>query len=333
MIRTGLGFFAIFAAGCSGALLNDLPRADECQSGAIEICAQANGAVGAKRCEAGDGGYLWGSCAPVDCAGSEEPCTTPGGQPGVAACKKGKTAGACGVVVADGCRPGDTTTITEQTTHLTCKDLPCTLDAGIWGFPSCGGSNGSSGGSGSGWSSTNGSVGSSGTPLVFAFHGEPVEFTQAPGQFDVTGRDLSIDTDWVGEGNPWLAFDRNANGRIDDGRELFGSMTELPDGTRARNGFEALAALDEDGDGRITPRDSSFDRLLVWRDKNQDRHSSRDELVPVRDWGLVAIELDYRVVPRCVAGNCEMERAHFVYRDARGTEHEGDVVDVHLTER
>ena len=73
----------------------------------------------------------------------------------------------------------------------------------------------------------------------------------------------TVDNDWVGAETPWLALDRNGNGLIDDGRELFGSMTELPDGRRAPNGFAALAALDDDGDGRITARDAAFARLLV----------------------------------------------------------------------
>ena len=82
-------------------------------------------------------------------------------------------------------------------------------------------------------------------------------------------------------------------------------MTELPGGGRARDGFAALAALDEDGDGQITARDPAFKRLVLWRDTDQDRRSGPGELVAVADAGLVAIRLDYDVVPICDDGNCE----------------------------
>jgi hypothetical protein len=171
-----------------------------------------------------------------------------------------------------------------------------------------------------------------GTPLVLAFVGDPVRFTNASGDFDLAGREASVDTDWVSSQTPWLAMDRNDNGSIDDGSELFGSMTDLPDGHRAPNGFVALAALDDDGDGRITARDAAFGRLLVWRDANQDRRSQPSELTPAADAGLVSIDLGYRVEPRCDGDDCEIERARFVFR-AGAEERTGEVIDVHLRER
>jgi hypothetical protein len=175
--------------------------------------------------------------------------------------------------------------------------------------------------------------GTTGTPIVLAFAGESVEFTRPLGEFDLFGRSASVGTDWVSGATPWLAVDIDGNGAIDDGSELFGSMSVLPDGTRAPNGFVALAAFDDDGDGRITARDAVFEHLLVWRDANQDRKSSPNELTSARAAGLVSIELAFNVVPRCEAGDCEMERARFVYRDARGAEHTGDAVDVHFASR
>jgi len=98
---------------------------------------------------------------------------------------------------------------------------------------------------------------------VLAFDREHVTFTRPSGAFDLMGRDASIDTDWVGADTPWLAVDLDGNGRVDDGRELFGSMTALPGGGRASNGFEALATLATDGDGQITRHDAAFARLLL----------------------------------------------------------------------
>lgn len=201
----------------------------------------------------------------------------------------------------------------------------CVLTDGQWTLePSCPDSCGSPTGS---------STSSSGTPLVLSFHQERVGFTRAAGSFDLFGRAGTFPTDWVSAETPWLGRDLDHNGRIDDGGELLGSLTQLPDGTRASNGFAALAALDEDGDGQITSRDPRFADLVVWRDTNQDRQSSPDELTTIGDAGIVAIALGYRVVPHCAAGNCELERAGFVYRGPGGVERTGDVIDVHMAVR
>lgn len=61
--------------------------------------------------------------------------------------------------------------------------------------------------------------------------------------------------------------------------------------------------------------------------------AERDEVVTGSQAGLVAIRLDHRSTPRCSDGNCEIERARFVVRDANGVEREGSVVDVHLARR
>jgi hypothetical protein len=246
------------------------------------------------------------------CTGNYTTCTTADGQAGVAQCTDGGVSSACGLVAdAGGCYPGDITYWCMVTV------IPCALVDGTWTYPP---------------SAPSGTSGTSqcDTPLVLAFAGERVEFIQAPGYFDLAGTHARVTTDWVSAQTPWLALDRNGNGRIDDGAELFGSMTSLADGSRARDGFAALAALDDDGDGRITAHDSVFGELLVWRDINQDRVSSPDELTSAMTAGLVSIDLGYRVVPHCVDGDCEMERAHFEFRDAKGGLQEGDVIDVHL---
>jgi hypothetical protein len=277
---------------------------------------QDNDDVGLRACESGAGGFTWGACGPAPCTGFEGTCTTPSGKAGVATCTLGTLRGGCGVV--GNCEP-------PPNGYYECAN--CLLENEQWTLePACPGS-GSSGGSG-------GSSGSSsGTPLVLSFDRERVDFTRAPGTFDFFGRAATIPTDWVSPATPWLARDLDGNGRIDDGGELFGSLTKLQDGSRASNGFLALAALDEDGDGRITSHDPGFADLLVWRDANQDRQSSPDELATVADAGIVAIALGYRVAPHCTAGNCELERATFVYRGSDGRERSGDVIDVHLSVR
>ncbi len=168
------------------------------------------------------------------------------------------------------------------------------------------------------------------TPLVLSFESAPVTFAASSGAFDLTGS-MSAATDWPTAATPWLALDRNGNGSIDDGSELFGSASILNGGGRAENGFIALAELDGNGDGRITDADAAFSSLLVWSDKDGDRLSTAGELASVTALRLVSIDLAYTKVPRCDGrGNCEIERAGFRYLDASGAERTGTVVDVHL---
>lgn len=169
------------------------------------------------------------------------------------------------------------------------------------------------------------------TPLVLAFRGEAVQFnTAVAADFDLTGT-MSVRTDWPTSTTPWLALDRNGNGKIDDGGELFGSATLLRSGEAASNGFAALGELDSNADGRIDAGDELWARLLVWSDVDSDRVSAANELSSVATRDLVAIDLDHVVERRCDArGNCEVERGGFRYRDGRGRELTGAVVDVHL---
>lgn len=112
--------------------------------------------------------------------------------------------------------------------------------------------------------------------------------------YDILGVGSAMQVGWpdspyVG----WLALDRNGNGRIDDGTELFGNATQLIDGARAKNGFEALHELDTNHDGQLDARDSLFTRLVLWFDRMRDGVSTDDELVPVND-EIKSISLDYR---------------------------------------
>ncbi len=166
------------------------------------------------------------------------------------------------------------------------------------------------------------------TPLVLNFDGAPVEYGTAGNFFDLGA---CAATDWPTARTPWLALDRDRSGHIDGGAELFGSATRLRGGGLANHGFTALAELDVDGDGRITPADPGFAELVLWADADADRRSSGLELQSLASLGLVAIELSYSADRRCDGrDNCEVERASFVWRDALGRERSGEVVDVHL---
>ena len=169
------------------------------------------------------------------------------------------------------------------------------------------------------------------TPLVLRFGSEPIEFL-SPGAsaqaFDLGGAGRCATPDWPTAATPWLAIDLDHDGAI-DGRELFGSGTILPDGRHARNGFEALAALDSDGDGHITPADARYAELLAGSDRDGDRRASPSELVPISSLGITDIDLGYHERRECDArGNCGLERAAFRFDVAAGDTRTGEVVDV-----
>ncbi len=169
------------------------------------------------------------------------------------------------------------------------------------------------------------------TPLVLSFDDAPLSYEPAgAASFDISGRGECVSTDWPSA--PWLALDRDGDGVISDGRELFGDGTRLAAGSPAGNGFEALAELDSDGDGSITAADPAFAELVLWSDEDGDRRGELREQTPVAQAGLVAIHLDYAEVVECDArGNCGNQRARFEFRDAAGAVRSGEVVDVYLS--
>jgi len=96
---------------------------------------------------------------------------------------------------------------------------------------------------------------------------------------------------WVAPSDGLLAMDRNHDGRINDGSELFGSATRLPDGSRARDGFAAMAALDSNHDGKLSAADHDFKDLRVWVDANSNGQSDAGELKTLAELGITELNL------------------------------------------
>lgn len=116
--------------------------------------------------------------------------------------------------------------------------------------------------------------------------------------FDFTGNNLLVRTGWIGTKSALLAIDLNNNNQIDSGVELFGEFSAKRDPTSTRqsfeNGFIALAQYDEKNLGYIDAANPVFSKLKLWKDKNFNGKTDKDELITLSSLSIVRINLDYK---------------------------------------
>ena len=119
--------------------------------------------------------------------------------------------------------------------------------------------------------------------------------TANPILFDHDGDGIKTATGWIKADDAYLVLDRNGNGSIDNGRELFGDATPLypPSAgsgqATATDGFAALAQEDSNSDGKVDALDAHFANLRLWRDLNQDGISQAGELFTLASQGIAAL--------------------------------------------
>lgn len=144
------------------------------------------------------------------------------------------------------------------------------------------------------------------SPIVIDVNGNGFSLTDAQNGvvFDLFGNGTSRLFAWTSTGSDdaWLVLDRNNNGSIDNGTELFGNFTPQPQPPVGfeKNGFFALAEYDKvnnggNNDGAITGVDFIFSSLRLWQDMNHNGISEPSELKTLNELGLMSIELEHHI--------------------------------------
>jgi len=139
----------------------------------------------------------------------------------------------------------------------------------------------------------------------------------------------------------WLVLDRNGNGQIDSGAELFGSKTPAYADAiepRTSNGFDALLMTEGPSygggvaDTTIDARDAIYSRLRIWLDRNRNGKAEPGELRSLESMGIVAFGTSYKKIGRKDQhGNEFSLMGDMIVRDGYGGSRTRKVYDVYLT--
>jgi hypothetical protein len=108
--------------------------------------------------------------------------------------------------------------------------------------------------------------------------------------FDADGSGLKHKWTWITKDAGWLVIDPRGKKQITSGLQLFGNVTFW---MFWDNGYQALSALDANGDGWLTGKE--LDGLAIWHDKNGDGICDPGEVKSLAEWGIVALSCRYQI--------------------------------------
>lgn len=139
-------------------------------------------------------------------------------------------------------------------------------------------------------------------PLVINFTGNAAQLTQTTFKFDLDADGKADNMRFVGPGSGFLALDKNGDGKVNDGRELFGATSG--------NGFADLAQYDEDGNGWIDEKDAVFNQLRIWSRNG----NGNDQLLGLAKMGVGALYLGKTDTPFAVKDAAHDNTLHGMVR-------------------
>ena len=146
-------------------------------------------------------------------------------------------------------------------------------------------------------------------PLILDLNGNgKIDLTSTSNgvHFDHNGDGVSHKSSWVSKEDGILVYDRNGNGNIDDGGELFGNFTQIKDKESnqrlAKDGYEALKEFDSNNDGLIDKNDDKFKDLKIWQDANSNGISDEGELKSLDELGIASLSLNHNEVNEDLGG-------------------------------
>ena len=153
-------------------------------------------------------------------------------------------------------------------------------------------------------------------PLVLDLDGDGVEVSDYMSNetvyFDSDNSGIKKATSWLNPDDGFLVLDRNGDGLINNGGELFGDHTQLNDVSFAENGFQALRELDSDFNGIINKNDKKFNELKVWQDKNSDGINQANELFSLDELNIASIDLNFKPINHDLSGDSiEADTSHY----------------------
>ncbi|ELD4018237.1 LysM peptidoglycan-binding domain-containing protein, partial [Salmonella enterica] len=166
-------------------------------------------------------------------------------------------------------------------------------------------------------------------PVVIDLNGDGVKTIgkSAGILFDHDGNLFAENTGWVSPEDGLLVIDKNHDGKIDSGNELFGSNSVQSDGSIAKTGYEALRGYDENHDGVIDQKDTIWSQLQVWQDRNSNGVVDEGELSSLDKLNIATVRLDYNTLSFTDSeGNRHLQQGKVIYTDG----HTGLAEDIGL---